>query len=360
MTRSRMLRAGSILLLLGLTGCLQMDTRVRLHEDGSATITERLQISRRLLDLDAQRKSADQRFEKFLSKAGSEKRMQKMGKGITLVSHKIQSGENGAREAVTVYKIPDLTDLRYMSPLLAYLNYGETNAIRFELGPVMSDPFGTRTGHISVRMLTMKPPQGVPRYAPDDPIPEGTPPSQLQIYRELGPIVRDMLKGFKAKLVFESYVPLAQVGFTYRGRSEQATFAELIDVDDKDLDSYGQKFMENEEIMLDLVRWEIGSRDVFQHTKNFSSNRTVPVLLIHEGSKPILFRPSKILFDRHLAGKVLDYGKKQGGKRKASFEQLRYKKVARKVIGGEQVEQPDAEEDKKVEKPKKKRKKGKK
>ena len=36
------------------SGCLQIETRIKLHEDGSATITERLQFSKRLLDQSAQ------------------------------------------------------------------------------------------------------------------------------------------------------------------------------------------------------------------------------------------------------------------------------------------------------------------
>ena len=51
MKRFSFLATGLLLLLAA--GCLQIETHMKLHEDGSATITERLQFSKNLLDLSA-------------------------------------------------------------------------------------------------------------------------------------------------------------------------------------------------------------------------------------------------------------------------------------------------------------------
>ena len=55
-------------------GCVELDTHVRLEQDGSATITEKLVFSRRLLDLDTG-KNGGLRLEDLLSKAAVERRI---------------------------------------------------------------------------------------------------------------------------------------------------------------------------------------------------------------------------------------------------------------------------------------------
>ena len=71
MERCRFVLLASAALALG--GCVQLDTVIRLHEDGSATVTERLGFSRRLLDMakDEKRSSA---LERFLTKEAAVER----------------------------------------------------------------------------------------------------------------------------------------------------------------------------------------------------------------------------------------------------------------------------------------------
>ncbi|MDD4890199.1 MAG: hypothetical protein PHU85_09745, partial [Phycisphaerae bacterium] len=71
---------------------------------------------------------------------------------------------------------------------------------------------------------------------------------------------------------------------------------------------YSTKFLENEEIMLDLLRGNIGSRNVVDHTSGYPGNLTLPVFLpwgsafaYWRSGDEICFRPSRQLFDKYFA-----------------------------------------------------------
>jgi hypothetical protein len=301
-------------------GCLQIDTTVSFHEDGSSTITERLNFSRTLLDM-ASQQDAKLQIETLLTREAALTRMQQMGKGMTLVSHKIQDGRNGSREAIAVFKIPDLNDFTYVSPWLAYLDYGENNAIKWSATPMYkSRPYGGRgtgaAGSIAIGFQHVKKqPQGAARETPDKVIT----PVQAQVFRELGPMFRDVLQDFQLKLTFEAYAPL-HYGPNPRGRSSRAKSVDIINITDKDLDRYGYGFFENEEIMLDLVQWDIGSSDVAEHLKDYGANQTLPAFTpfgskhmwwIGYDGNAVYLPPSKQLFDRYFPGKKLDFAQWQ-------------------------------------------------
>jgi hypothetical protein len=254
-----------------------------------------------------------------------------MGTGIALVSHKVQDAELGSRESITIYKIPDLADFRYMSPYLAYLDYPENNGLRFDVGPMARHQFGTYTGHINVRLCTLKRPKGEPRLQKGQAPPKGPAPSEMQIYRELGPIFADVLDRFRVRLVFEAYCPLSKVCYGYRGRGERAREATILDFSSENLDNYGGRFVENEEIMLDMVRWDFRSPDIVRHVRNWVGNRTLPVFLPwgsrhmwYTHGPNIHFRPSLQLFKKHVEGKTLDFGSR-GGKRTTTFAEVGWK-----------------------------------
>ncbi len=336
MAVTRIIKLIPMLSLVGMAGCLQIDTRVKLHEDGSATITERLQFSKRLLDLDAQRKETERRFEKLLTKEGSLSRMKKMGKGITLVSHAVRQTDKGAQESVTVYKIPNLDDFRYMSPWLAYMDYGENNDFQFHVFPVSEGGHGTYSGQIGIDLKPLKPPKREYRPREGEKVPKPPSPRKMQIYREMASIFRDVLQDFHIKLYFEAYAPLSKVGYGYRGQGEKSFDAEIIDFSSENLDNYGGKFLENEEVMLDLVRWDFRSPDIAEHVRNFTRNRTLPAFLPwgsmhmwHTHGPRIIVRPSMQLFKKYVEGKVLDFGAKKGGKRKTTFDEVGYKPLAK-------------------------------
>ena len=317
-TRRRPLLVVLVLLAAGClqAGCLQIDTRIVLHEDGSATVTEKVRFSKRLLDLQ-DKPGGKLSLSALLEKAAALKRMKHMGKGIRLVSHKVHEAEKGARESVAVFHIRDLNEFRYVSPFPSYVDYSKNNVIRCRLYPLYkSESYVGSAGEMAVLFWPLKRPQREAGPEKGKPRPKGPSPRDLQAYRELRPVFRDILEDFKLRLTFESYAPIRATGFGHRGRKAGVNYVDLIDFSHDDLDNYGGLFLQNEEIMIDLLRWELGSADVVNHTRGFAGNLTLPVYLPWgskycpwRGSSGIFFKPSLALFNRHFKGKKLDYSR---------------------------------------------------
>jgi len=178
----RLLAAG---VLITATGCLQIDTRVTLQTDGSATITERVQLSRHLLDLGRMRQGGVD-FETYLGKEHILKRVAEMGAGATLVAHEVRGAAQGARECVSVFTIPDINQLSYVSPFLDLAAYPKHTVLKFSLWPcVKPASYGLWPGQMVVSVGTDQPgkafqplrgeradvagrPAGVPRSASRD------------------------------------------------------------------------------------------------------------------------------------------------------------------------------------------------
>jgi hypothetical protein len=318
-------------------GCLQIDTHVKLNEDGSATITEKLRFSRRLLDLE-DKADAKLKPSRFLTKAAVLERMKHMGKGIRLVSHKVVNVEKGAKESVAVYHIPDLNDLRYLSPFPSYADYAKNNTIRIRCYPLYkSESYVGGAGEMAVVFWPTKNPRREARPEKGKPAPKAPTPMELQTYRELRPVFRDILRDFKVRLRFESYAPIRATGFGHRGRRAGVNYCDLIDFSDDDLDNHGGTFLENQEIMIDLLRWKLGSANVVNHTRGYAGNLTLPVYLPWgskhcpwRGSSGIFFKPSLPLFNRHFKGKKLDYSRWRANPPNkhvpARFDRIGYKK----------------------------------
>ncbi|MCG3181510.1 MAG: hypothetical protein BIFFINMI_03906 [Phycisphaerae bacterium] len=308
------LAAMAALLLLG--GCLQLDLHVLLEPGGGATVTERLQFSRRLLDLGGSA-GGDLQLAPLLEKAAILDRMKQMGRGVTLVSHEVRDAEKGARESAAVFHVDDLNELRYVSPFLAFADYAKNNVVRFQMVPLLkSRNYVGTAGEMAVSLKLLKPPQNQPQRDENNPATPGPTPRQLQIYRELQPVFKDMMQGFSLKLTFESYAPLTGTGFGLRDHRAGTHVVDLIDVSDQDLDALGSSVLDNEEVMLDLLQGDYGSQDIVKTVGGFQDNKTVPLLLTwgspycpwHPGDE-IVFAPSRQLFDRYFAGKKLDYSR---------------------------------------------------
>ena len=146
-------------LLLLLAGCLQIETVVRYQEDGSALITERVNFSASLLDM-ASGDAGGAPLVSLLSREAAMKRLEHMGKGITLVSHELRDGLRGSRESLAVFRIPDLNDFYYVSPWFAYRDYAENNAIKWNVSPMYKSRAyaGGRAGEISIDFGHVKAP----------------------------------------------------------------------------------------------------------------------------------------------------------------------------------------------------------
>ncbi|MFW6151757.1 MAG: hypothetical protein ACOC6C_02160, partial [Verrucomicrobiota bacterium] len=99
--------------LFGITGCLQLELAIDMHDDGSAEMTERLRFSKALLDLDDGSDLA-----RYLGRAGAQARMKSMGEGLALKSHEEKKYPDGSRESLVVYNIGDIEDLRLPNPFV--------------------------------------------------------------------------------------------------------------------------------------------------------------------------------------------------------------------------------------------------
>lgn len=299
--RATVARAAFGILLLA-CGCLQLETHVRLNPDGSGTVTERLWYSARLLDL-ASKEGKGLEIASLLTKEAAVERMKHMGKGVELVSHSVRD-VGGGRESVVVFKAADLGEFQYVSPFLT--NAGYPHRVRFHVGPVLADRYtGEHAGQMCVYAAAQVIPQSkpVPRPDPKAPPPRGPTPGELQAFRELAPVFRDMMKDFSVRLSFECYAPI-RVREGYRDSRAGTRTTDLLYFSDKQMDKYGYAFLENEELMVRLLRWDLGSGTVSDHLKGWTEDPLLPVL---RGSCAVWFQPSEALFKKHLEGKTLTF-----------------------------------------------------
>lgn len=320
MRAMRQLAVAAIVLTAAMqAGCLQVDTRIQLHEDGSATITERLQFSQRLLDLAPA--GGEQDIAAMLDKKAALERMKHMGEGIELVSHKIVAADRGARESVTVYKIGDVANFTYVCPFLPRDRVEEAVKIKLAWHAPMRD--GSSWEHIAGWLGVSFRPEwpSLPRLDPDAPKPPGPTPRDLQVFRSMQPIFTDLAKGMVLRMTFESYAPVLRSSFGWRDARQATSKVDLLDFDaDRDADRYGFPFMENEEILLDLLRWRLNSATLADHLKDWTGNPTVPVM---HGEGTIYFKPSMPLFKRFFEGKTLTHHRT--GETPAKFDEIGYK-----------------------------------
>ncbi len=303
--------------IFGLSGCIQLDTHVKLHRDGSVTVTERLQLSKALLEFEQTQQG--QKISGYLQKEAALARAKQFGNTVTLTSHEIRDLNGGARESIAVYTAPEIQNLRYASPFFNTDKYAERESIRFHLTPIYAlTVTGRNPGDLQLSWsITGKRPS---RKAEDEGA--GPTPSQVQKYRQLKPVFKDMLKGLKMRLKVEVYAPIHMRSYyRFRGQIARTKSYNLIDFSADDLDSYGSKFLDNEEIMLELLQGQFGGNDVVRHTKGQATNLTLPVFHVRGGA-PMWFRPSKFHFDKYFKGKTLDW-LKHGGKKPAKFEPLK-------------------------------------
>lgn len=319
------------MLAVSTVGCFELETTITMRRDGGATVTERVRFSQRLLDFD-DNQDGGLKLVELLNKEAVLDRMKHMGKGIQLKSHEVKDAENGARESVAVFEIDDISELRYASPFLAYLDYADNNIVKVNSEPAyQTNSSGRwRAGTMTVWLRPLNAPKR--DFAPQegDPPRKGPSPLELQKIRQVLPIFKEMMSGLKVKLTFESYAPLRQVNFGYRGRRSGDYHCDWINFSSENFDKYGINILENEEVLLELLRGETGGKNIIEHVAGFANNRTVPVFLGY-GSRHgyisgerISFPPSQTLFDRHFAGKMLTFVYEKGPDRTrpATFKEV--------------------------------------
>jgi len=259
-------------------GCIQIEARVRLNTDGSVTLTERLRFSKRLLDLGGRGGPAEGVAE-LLTRAGALRRAKQMGKGARLVSHSARRVEQGGQESVSVFEVPDVRDFEYASPYLATYNYPKHNVIKCRFAPLYRWKYCSREyvapGQFEVVFYpatSERPPRRPKGWTP----PKAPTPAELQVLRDLRPVFRDLLRGLKLRLTFETYAPLKRF-YRFRGWRSAPKSYDLIDVSDQNLDKDGFDFLGNEEVMVDLLRLRTTAASVGKHTRGAVDNHSAPL-----------------------------------------------------------------------------------
>jgi hypothetical protein len=319
-------------LLLLTAGCFQLETLVKVHEDGSATITERFQLSRRLLEFEQSSAAATGRvLSAELTRAAAEERLKLMGKGVTLVSHEVRESEGGGRESVTVYRIPDVTEFLYVTPYLSLPGFRGRSLMKGQVAPRLYTDNYNPPGYVYLSFepvvtdpVKAKEDQPKPPPKPEDPPPKEVPPVEMQLLRHLQPVIRDMLEGLRVRFTVEAYTPLyAAWNIPLRNGSSNTRLIDLIDISDRNLDAYGANILENEEVMLELQQLKFDGPNLRRHLEGYVGNLTLPLLLGR--AQPAIFKPSRYFYDRLYTGKSIDYGPRGGGARPASFDEIGWK-----------------------------------
>lgn len=320
--RTRCLSSASALALAALTGgCLQIETRIKLNEDGSAVVTERLEVLRPLLQMETGVKDATgMTFEKLLSRERAQERAGQMGQGVTLVSHKASGGRAGSRVSETVYRVADLTHLVYASPFVMRGN--RIGAMQVRIQPQYSNNWSQRAGILFLKFeqrdLGKKDDKGelLPRLtrAKESPL-------VRQQYRDIAPAFRDMLRGFKLRVIFENYGPILGTG----GHASHQGFARPKAVNIINY-SYGGETggntgrhpLDEEEVVVDLMKM------LWARPKDPWSWRESAFLGPRIGRNYFnaVIRPSRHYFKKYFEGKELNLGGKPPVKRMARFEEI--------------------------------------
>lgn len=318
---------GLLVLVTGAaSGCFELETTIRVQEDGGATIVERFVLSEALLDLDAGGTAGPGlRVADLLSRKSVEARRAKMGEGLEILEHVVRDAPGGGRESRTVFRIADLGKFRYASPFLGVLGPDVPDStVACSMFPVYEGTWwGRRAGEMG---LDFKPVVKLPPPPdPKAPRPKGPAPADLQVLRDLQPVFRDLCRGVRIRVSVESYAPVRCRG-RIRNGGAGTKIVDLIDFSDDDLDRFGDAFLENEEVMLALLRGDVAAPVVVSHVQEHASNSTVPVF--HpQGCGEIWFAPSRPLFDRLFQGKMLTFYFEKGPDRTrpAKFDEVGYK-----------------------------------
>jgi hypothetical protein len=311
----------TVLAAASAAGCLQIETHVKLHQDGSATITERLRLSKRLLDLSDQEGPA-KGITARLSREATLERLKQMGKGMRLVSHTVRDAPKGARESIAVFEIPDINEFQYLCPYLALDKYPKHTLMKCKLFPIYKRAHGGWARLPGQMGVSFYPATRERRRRREEPGPRPPSPTELQVLRDLQPVLRDLMQDFRLTFTFESYAPLRfRPYYRFRGQSAGTKKYDLIDFSSENLDEHGFELLSNEEVMLELARLRMGGPNIGNAVEGHAGNVTVPVYHPH-GTPEIYFNPSRHFFDKYFKGKTLHFYEKEGGPRPARWKDI--------------------------------------
>lgn len=262
-----------MLVLCAAAGCVELDLHIQVNADESVVVTERVRFSEPILDL-ASTLPANEGLQVLLNRERAAERVQLMGEGCQLTSHTVTDLPGGAKEMVAVYTIADLNKLKVATPAFMVRGWGRSH-MAFRFYPQYEGSWNVVGWHMLTRVNTPSPDQKSSR----DPYWQDRPPQlspvEMQKYRELLPVVSDLMKDLRLTMVIEYWAPIA-AGVT-RERKSNTPRIYLIKYDETNLDQYGGRILENEEFMLALMRWDLDSPHVTGVLQHFGGNLSIPV-----------------------------------------------------------------------------------
>jgi len=316
-------RRTGLLALLGMAalaaaGCSRLDVHIKLNADGSAEITERLMFSRTQLEQEVSLPGGP-RLEEFLTKARSLKRAAQMGSGCKLVRHEVRKTGDAGIESVAVYRIPDINDLRYLPPFFAAPQQA-ASVLRIKVGPSYAPRHAApdRPGHMYVD-FSMQRTRPAAAETPADGTRSGATPADLQALRELAPVAKDLLKDSRIRITFEAYSPLWYGTYKYPyvltvpGTQSPTGTYYLINCSGADLDALGKKILDNQEVMLELLRGDYAGANIQRHAGSGRgwSNPKAPTFYTPEltyGTRRLRFAASAYHYKKYFDGKLVSQG----------------------------------------------------
>jgi len=305
-----------MVLLFVLTGCMQIENRIIIQYDGGAIIKEKISAHKELLHFTDD--SGNPLILPFMEKAACENRAKAFGTGTVLKSHTIKNMNGGVKVMEAEYAIPDINNLYLINPFLCYTNYKDMGFAKFSLKPSYKTWHAYGYGNAGLMVLDVVPEKpgtgqkgvgkGEPRIKPPAPV-------ELQKYRNLQPVFKNLMKDFKVSVIFESYAPI-MTNYGYRDRTSAPRSCEILSFSGENYDNAGGLLLDNDEIMQELLRLKFWDYNFIRSAQDFANNMTVPVVCdggspyaqYGAGQRGICFKPSKIMFDKYFEGKTLDLG----------------------------------------------------
>ncbi len=300
-------------------GCMQLQVHVKLNEDGSARITERICFSRRLLDRQLTASKADS-LALCLSRKNALARAKDMGSSVKLVEHKIIEKDDGSQESLAVFQAPDMNGVKIQAPFLGMKGHTKGHLVCvvepcYRTRHASPDQPGWMAVHFHTRGF---PKQSSKRMAALPP--EGPTPKELQRFREFLPAMAEMLKGFHVKLTFEAYNNLlssyryGDKWVTQRGTGIPTGTYTLLDLSDKNLDRWGRPLFESEEALVEVMKGNFGGEHLKAQLGNMVLSRT-SAFLYPEGmtyrSWRRAFKPSALHYKMYFDGRPISQGGNQ-------------------------------------------------
>jgi len=285
------------------SGCLHLDIAIQLHDtDGGGTITERIMVTRALRDLCA-RGGNPNLLATYLTKDAAEERAKRFGKGTVVTTHAARTLSGGELESVTVYTIPNFNDLLITTPYLKgspasqhYIRVGADTTPKHKDGRRNMN-FGycymnIRSGFEAAKEAHVPPAATLPLPTPLD----------RQIYRDLRPVIADLLEDLHIRMTVE--VPTRFIGGAIRGIQNGPKKATLFEWSGSH-HAGGVPLLENEEIMIEILRQGLDSPLIEENIcRQFLGNSRVPVLRAgsYRDSASFKFLPTKHIVNTSFGG----------------------------------------------------------